>query len=153
MTGAATIDLAQPVIVYIDGSCIGNPGPGGWGYTMRRGDKVREDHGHVSDTTNNRMELQAAIEALSSIMAGSTVEVFTDSQYVQKGMSSWLPAWKAKGWRKASGAPVGNVDLWQSLEQLAGLRRVSWRWVKGHSGDSGNERANLLAQQAARPLM
>jgi ribonuclease HI len=141
------------VTAYIDGSCIGNPGPGGWGYTMRRGDKVRENYGHLPDTTNNRMELQAAIEALSIIKAGSVVEVFTDSQYVQKGITAWITGWKARGWRTAVGASVVNKDLWQRLEEVAGAHRVTWRWVKAHAGDPGNERADALAQRGARLAM
>lgn len=143
-------DLTIPVVVYTDGSCIGNPGPGGWGVHMKRGDKVRELFGHVLGTTNNRMELQAVIEALSVIKKESLVEVVTDSQYVQKGMTEWLPGWKARGWKKSDGKPVENVDLWTCLEKLARTHRVTWRLVRGHAGDPGNERANVLAQRAAR---
>jgi ribonuclease HI len=136
---------AEVVQIYADGACRGNPGPGGWGAILREGGTEKEIFGGEPQTTNNRMELTAVIRALETLGRSSTVEVYTDSQYVQKGISEWLPDWKRRGWRTADKKPVKNVDLWQELERLAGKHRVTWHWVKGHAGHPENERADALA--------
>jgi ribonuclease HI len=138
---------AEVVQVYADGACKGNPGPGGWGAILRAGGSEKELFGGVSQTTNNRMELTAVVRALEALEHPSTVEVYTDSQYVQKGISEWLPDWKRRGWRTADKKPVKNVDLWQELERVAGKHRVTWHWVKGHAGHPENERADELANR------
>jgi len=135
------------VQIYADGACKGNPGPGGWGAILRDGGREKEIFGGEQHTTNNRMELTAVIRALETLKHPSTVEVYTDSQYVQKGISEWLPDWKRRGWRTADKKPVKNVDLWQELERAAGRHRVSWHWVKGHAGHPENERADALANR------
>jgi len=140
------------VRIYADGACKGNPGPGGWGAIVRAGGSERELYGGEHQTTNNRMELTAVIRALESIDASSGVEVYTDSQYVQKGISEWLPDWKRRGWRTADRKPVKNVDLWQRLERAAAAHRVSWHWIKGHAGHPENERADALANRGAEEL-
>ena len=133
------------VEVYADGACRGNPGPGGWGALLVAGGKERELHGGEPATTNNRMELTAVIRALDALPRGSRVRLYTDSQYVQKGMTEWLAAWKRRGWRTADKKPVKNEDLWRALEAAAGGHQVEWHWVKGHAGHPGNERADALA--------
>jgi ribonuclease HI len=138
---------AEVVQVYADGACKGNPGPGGWGAILMEGGNEKELFGGSPQTTNNRMELTAVIRALEALKHPSTVEVYTYSQYVQKGISEWLPDWKRRGWRTADKKPVKNVDLWQELEQVAGKHRVSWHWVKGHAGHPENERADELANR------
>ncbi|HTQ73086.1 MAG TPA: ribonuclease HI [Burkholderiales bacterium] len=143
---------AEAVRIYADGACKGNPGPGGWGAIVRAGGSERELYGGERQTTNNRMELTAVIRALESIEAPSGVEVYTDSQYVQKGISEWLPDWKRRGWRTADKKPVKNVDLWQRLERAAAAHRVSWHWIKGHAGHPENERADALANRGAEEL-
>jgi len=135
------------VQIYADGACKGNPGPGGWGAILRDGGREKEIFGGEPHTTNNRMELTAVIRALETLKHPSTVEVYTDSQYVQKGISEWLPDWKRRGWRTADKKPVKNVDLWQELERAAGKHRVTWHWVKGHAGHPENERADALANR------
>jgi len=135
------------VVVYADGACRGNPGPGGWGVWLRSGEHQKELFGGDANTTNNRMELTAAIEALASLKVRCQVTLFTDSQYVCQGITVWLAAWKSRGWRTASKQPVKNVDLWQRLDCLNAQHEVTWRWVKGHSGDPGNERADQLANR------
>jgi len=138
---------ADRVQIYADGACRGNPGPGGWGAILREGPSEKEIFGGEPQTTNNRMELTAVIRALETLRQPSAVEVYTDSQYVQKGISEWLPDWKRRGWLTADKKPVKNVDLWQELERLAGRHRVSWHWVKGHAGHPENERADALANR------
>lgn len=143
------------VDVYTDGACKGNPGPGGWGVLLRFGESEKTLHGGEAETTNNRMELQAVIEALRALKRSCAVRVHTDSQYVQKGISEWLPAWKARQWKTAGGQPVKNRDLWEALDSLAASHRVEWHWVRGHAGHPENERADALAnlgvtQQARR---
>ena len=138
---------AEVVQIYADGACRGNPGPGGWGAILRDEGRDQEIFGGEPQTTNNRMELTAVIRALETLERPSTVEVYTDSQYVQKGISEWLPDWKRRGWRTADKKPVKNVDLWQRLEGVAGKHRVTWRWVKGHAGHPENERADALANR------
>jgi ribonuclease HI len=137
------------VIIYTDGACKGNPGPGGWGVLMRSGAVEKTLHGGERETTNNRMELTAVIEALKALKRPCQVTLYLDSEYVRKGVTEWLAGWKAKGWKTAARQPVKNVDLWQALDDLvqgAG-HRIEWRWVKGHAGDPGNERADALANQ------
>lgn len=136
------------VIIYTDGACRGNPGIGGWGALIRSGEHEKPIKGSESETTNNRMELQAAIEALKTLEERSQVELYTDSQYLQKGILQWLDGWKRKGWKRAKGKPVKNRDLWEKLDKLRNQHEIDWRWVKGHSGDPGNERADQLANQA-----
>ncbi len=135
------------VEIYTDGACKGNPGPGGWGVLLRSGDTVKELHGGEPSTTNNRMELMAVIRALEALRRPCAVTLYLDSQYVLKGITEWLPGWKAKGWKTASKQPVKNVELWQRLDDLLqkGGHVVDWRWVRGHTGDAGNERADALA--------
>ena len=135
----------QKVEIYTDGACKGNPGPGGWGAVLRFGPHEKEIFGGEANTTNNRMELLAVIEALRLLKRPCTIAVHTDSQYVQKGISEWLKGWKARGWRTASKEPVKNADLWQTLDSLTQPHRISWHWVKGHAGHPENERADRLA--------
>lgn len=134
-----------PVEIWTDGACKGNPGPGGWGVLMRHGKHEKTMHGGEPDTTNNRMELQAVIQALKALKRPCHVIVHTDSQYVQKGMKEWLAGWKQRGWRTADKKPVKNADLWQELDALVQQHELTWRWVRGHAGDPGNERADQLA--------
>ena len=141
------------VIIYTDGACKGNPGPGGWGVLMISGDHRRELHGGETRTTNNRMELTAAIEALRALKRHCRVRLFTDSSYVKQGIETWIHGWKRNGWRTADKKPVKNADLWQTLDELAATHRVEWRWVKGHAGDPGNERADVLANRGAAAFM
>ncbi len=136
------------VEVYTDGACRGNPGPGGWGAILRWGKHEKELRGAVQETTNNRMELTAAIEALAALKRRCKVTLYTDSNYLKKGITEWLPRWKSRGWRTAGKKPVKNVDLWLRLDALQQRHAVSWRWVKGHAGTAGNERADELANQA-----
>lgn len=137
------------VEIYTDGACKGNPGPGGWGVLLRAGTSEKELFGGEVGTTNNRMELRAVIEALSALKRPCDVVLHVDSQYVLKGMTEWLPGWKARGWRTAGKQPVKNVDLWQQLDALVNVagHRIEWRWVRGHNGDPGNERADELANR------
>jgi ribonuclease HI len=136
---------AEAVEVYADGACRGNPGPGGWGVLLRQGGRERELHGGEAHTTNNRMELTAVIRALEALQPGAAVRVYTDSQYVQKGISGWIHDWKRRGWRTADKKPVKNQDLWQRLDELARGHAVQWHWVRGHAGHPENERADALA--------
>lgn len=136
------------VTAYTDGACRGNPGPGGWGVVLLFGKHRREMKGYEPDTTNNRMELRAAIEALSALRQPCEVDLHTDSQYLRNGMQSWLANWKRNGWRTAARKPVKNADLWQQLDELAARHRVRWHWVKGHDGHPENERTDQLANQA-----
>jgi Ribonuclease HI len=143
------------VEIYTDGACKGNPGPGGWGVWLRSGSHEKELFGGEPSTTNNRMELRAVIEALAALKRPCAVTLHLDSQYVRKGITEWLAGWKAKGWRTASGQPVKNVDLWQQLDALVRERghRIEWRWVRGHSGHPGNERADALANQGVAQVL
>ena len=136
-----------PVEIYTDGACRGNPGPGGWGVLLRAGTAEKELHGGEAETTNNRMELLAAIEGLAALKRSCLVDLYTDSQYLRQGIEEWLPNWKTRGWRTSARKPVKNADLWQLLDELAGQHQVDWRWVRGHSGNPGNERADLLANR------
>jgi len=141
------------VEIFTDGACKGNPGPGGWGALLRYGDKERELFGGEHDTTNNRMELRAAIEALRALSRPCEVVLTTDSEYVRNGITSWLDGWKAKNWKTAARKPVKNVDLWQALDEQNQRHQVEWRWVKGHSGHPGNERADALANRGIDELI
>jgi ribonuclease HI len=140
---------APKVVVYTDGACKGNPGPGGWGVWMVSGPHEKELWGGERSTTNNRMELTAVIEALNLLKRPCDVVLYTDSEYVRKGITEWIVGWKRRGWKTADNKPVKNADLWQTLEQAATRHRVDWRWVKGHAGDPGNERADSLANRGA----
>jgi ribonuclease HI len=135
------------VVIYTDGACKGNPGPGGWGAWLRYGSHERELCGGEQLTTNNRMELMAVIQALTALSRPCNVTIHTDSEYVRKGITEWIHGWKQRGWKTADKKPVKNQDLWQRLEALSQLHRINWRWVKGHAGDPGNERADALANQ------
>jgi ribonuclease HI len=140
------------VIIYTDGACKGNPGPGGWGAILISGDHRRELYGGEAHTTNNRMELSGAIAALAALKRQCRVQLYTDSQYVRLGITEWLPQWKKRGWKTADRKPVKNDDLWRALEELIGRHEVHWHWVRGHSGDPGNERADELANLGIREL-
>ena len=141
------------VTIYTDGACRGNPGPGGWGAVLRSGAHEKELKGAEPATTNNRMELTAAIRALAALKRGYTVELFTDSEYVRKGITEWVQQWKKRDWRTADRKPVKNVDLWQALEQEIARHRIDWHWVKGHAGVPGNERADQLANEAIDEML
>lgn len=133
------------VVMYTDGACSGNPGPGGWGVYLSYNDHEKDLNGGESDTTNNRMELMAAIQGLETLTKSCDVDLYTDSTYVMKGMTEWLEGWKAKGWKTASKKPVKNKDLWERFDIAIQRHNVKFHWVKGHSGDPGNERADQLA--------
>jgi ribonuclease HI len=137
------------VQIYTDGACKGNPGPGGWGAWLKSGATEKELFGGELNTTNNRMELQAVIEGLGALKRPCKVILYLDSQYVRMGITEWIHGWKAKGWRTSTKQPVKNVELWQQLDKLVskGGHQIEWRWVKGHSGDPGNERADALANK------
>lgn len=140
------------VEIYTDGACRGNPGPGGWGVLLRSGDHERELWGGEALTTNNRMELTAAIEGLRRLKRPCTVDLYTDSQYVRLGITEWLANWKRKGWRNASKKPVKNQDLWRALDEETARHEIRWHWVKGHSGHPENERADELANRGIDEL-
>lgn len=142
---------SNPVIIYSDGACSGNPGPGGWGAVLIYGDKRKEISGGEPMTTNNRMELRAATEALMALKRSCSAELHTDSEYLRKGITEWIGKWKANGWRTASRDPVKNADLWQALDEARQRHKVSWHWVKGHAGEVENERADELARQGMAP--
>ncbi len=135
------------ITIHTDGACKGNPGPGGWGAVLQFNGHTRELKGGERQTTNNRMELTAAIRALETLREPCAVTLYTDSVYVMQGLTQWLPGWKARGWRTADRKPVTNPDLWQALDAAAARHRIDWRWVKGHSGDPGNEAADRLANE------
>ena len=143
---------AKQVVIHADGACRGNPGPGGWGAILSCAGQDKEIFGGEPATTNNRMELTAVIRALESLKERCEVNVYTDSQYVQKGISEWVLSWKRRGWRTADKKPVKNVDLWQQLDALAAGHSVRWHWVKGHAGHDGNERADVLANRGVDSL-
>ncbi len=140
------------VIIHTDGACSGNPGPGGWGAVLDWKGQRKELRGAEPATTNNRMELQAAIEALNALTRPATVELHTDSTYVMKGISEWLPGWKKRGWKTAAKKPVKNADLWRALDEAASRHKVDWRWIKGHAGHEHNERADELARLAIKEM-
>ncbi len=137
------------VEIYTDGACKGNPGPGGWGVVLKSGTLEKELFGGELGTTNNRMEMTAVIEALAALKQPCEVTLYLDSQYVLKGITEWIQGWKARGWRTASKEPVKNVELWQKLDALvvSGGHKIDWRWVRGHTGNPGNERADMLANR------
>ncbi len=139
--------MTPSVVIYTDGACSGNPGPGGWGAILISGEHRRDIMGGEPDTTNNRMELMAAIQALEALKKPCKVELHTDSTYVMKGISEWIHGWKAKGWRTADKKPVKNEDLWRRLDAARSHHDVAWRWVKGHAGHELNEHADALARQ------
>ena len=154
MAGESTGDGSDtPLVLYTDGACSGNPGPGGWGVLIRRGAAEETRCGGAPETTNNRMELQAAIEALKNVPDGGAATLHTDSSYVKDGITRWIAGWKAGGWLTAARKPVKNRDLWQVLDDLRNGRRIEWRWVKGHAGNRGNERADELARQGMAPFL
>jgi ribonuclease HI len=142
----------KPVIIYSDGACSGNPGPGGWGAVLIYGDKRREISGGEPLTTNNRMELRAAAEALAALKRPSCAELHTDSEYLRKGITEWITKWKANGWKTAAKEPVKNADLWRLLDEARQRHKISWHWVKGHAGEAENERADELARSGMAPF-
>ena len=142
--------IARPTVtIYTDGACKGNPGPGGWGAWLAWDGHEKELCGGESSTTNNRMELTAVIEALGALKRTCEVTIHTDSQYVRKGITEWIHGWKQRGWLTADRKPVKNADLWRRLDSMASVHHIDWRWVKGHAGDPGNERADALANRGA----
>ena len=141
--------MSKLIEIWTDGACSGNPGPGGWGALMVSGDYRKELHGGEAETTNNRMELMAAIEALNALKKPSKVRLHTDSMYVKDGLTKWIHGWKRNGWKTAAKKPVKNKDLWQALEEACARHDVEWKWVRGHDGDEGNERADELARLGA----
>jgi ribonuclease HI len=155
MTQARAAGAAHktPVDIYTDGACRGNPGPGGWGAVLISGDHRREIGGGEISTTNNRMELTAAIRALESLRRHCDVRLYTDSQYLRNGITEWLPQWKRRDWRTAARKPVKNVDLWQALEAAIERHDIEWHWVRAHAGNVGNERADRLANEAIDELL
>ena len=144
--------MSERVIIHTDGACSGNPGPGGWGAVLQYGTTIRELKGGAALTTNNQMELTAAIEALNALKRPVQVELHTDSNYVKDGLTKWIHGWKKNGWKTAEKKPVKNVDLWQRLEQALSRHTVRWHWVKGHAGHDLNERADELAREAIAEL-
>lgn len=145
--------MAAEVKIYTDGACRGNPGPGGWGVILEYGKEAKMLYGSEAATTNNRMELTAAIQALSALKRPCKIELYSDSKYVLQGITEWLPNWKQKGWRTAAKKPVMNSDLWQRLDALASMHDITWRWVKGHSGHVQNELADQLANKGIDELL
>jgi ribonuclease HI len=139
----------KQVVLVTDGSCLGNPGPGGWAYILRYGQHTREMTGADPHTTNNRMELSAAVEGLRALKEKCSVEVITDSEYVKNGITKWISGWKKRNWRKADGQPVLNQDLWQALDQQAARHQIIWKWTKGHADHEDNNRCDELARDAA----
>ncbi len=142
-----------PVMIYTDGACSGNPGPGGWGAILSYRDRCREISGGEALTTNNRMELMAAISALEALTRRSRVEIHTDSAYLRDGITKWIHSWKRNGWKTADKKPVKNVELWQRLDEARNRHDIKWHWVKGHAGHPENERADELAREAMKPFL
>ena len=155
MTAPTQNTSTQPVIIYTDCACKGNPGPGGWGALLSQGGVEKEIFGGELGTTNNRMELSAVIEALAALKKPCNVTLYLDSEYVRKGITEWIHGWKARGWKTAAKAPVKNVDLWQMLDAIVigSGHEIDWRWVKGHAGDPGNERADGLANKGVEKAL
>lgn len=144
--------MTQVIEIYTDGACRGNPGPGGWGALLISGKHQKTMHGGEADSTNNRMELTAAIEALNALKGHSNVILYTDSKYVMDGINKWMPDWKKRGWKTAAKKPVKNKDLWQALDEAVSRHDIDWRWVKGHDGNPGNEMADELANRGIDEL-
>ena len=144
--------MSENVIIHTDGACSGNPGPGGWGAVLQYGSTVKELKGGAALTTNNQMELTAAIEALTALKRACTVELHTDSNYVKDGLTKWIHGWKQNGWRTKDKKPVKNVELWQALDAATQRHTINWHWVKGHNGDLMNERADELANEGMAPF-
>jgi ribonuclease HI len=140
------------VVIYTDGACRGNPGPGGWGVLLLAGDAEKEFYGGEAETTNNRMELTAAIRAIAALNRRCNVTIYTDSEYVRRGITEWIDQWKRRGWKTAGRKPVKNEDLWRELDGAVASQDIEWRWVKGHSGDPENERADELANRGIDEL-
>ena len=145
--------MTKNVVIYTDGACSGNPGPGGWGAILTFEGHEREIFGGEADTTNNRMELMAAISALETLTRACTVDLHTDSQYLRGGVMGWMDNWKKRGWLTADKKPVKNIELWQRLDEARGRHEVSWHWVKGHAGHEMNERADELARRGMKPFL
>lgn len=137
--------MVESVIIYTDGACRGNPGPGGWGVLLQYKGKIKELYGGEQESTNNRMELMAAIQGLETLSRACNVQLYTDSKYVLQGITEWMPNWKKRGWKTVAKKPVKNEDLWRKLDSAIQKHKIDWQWVKGHSGDAGNERADTLA--------
>ena len=152
MNPATPDPAAELVVIYTDGACKGNPGPGGWGAWLRWGAHEKELFGGEPLTTNNRMELTAVIESLALLKRRTPVAVYTDSEYVKNGITTWIHGWKQRGWRTAGNKPVKNIELWQQLDGLVVQHSVQWHWVRGHTGDPGNERADALANRGVDSL-
>ena len=144
--------MADKVIIHTDGACSGNPGPGGWGAVLQYNGTIKELKGGETLTTNNRMELTAATEALNALKRSCEVELHTDSTYVKDGLTKWIFSWKKNGWKTADKKPVKNVELWQALDLAVARHKIDWRWVKGHAGDEWNERADELANEGMAPF-
>jgi ribonuclease HI len=144
--------MTERVIIHTDGACSGNPGPGGWGAVLQYGDTIKELKGGAQLTTNNQMELTAAIEALNALKRPVQVELHTDSVYVKDGLNKWIHGWKRNGWRTSDKKPVKNVELWQALDKAVSRHTIEWHWVKGHNGDEMNERADELANEGMAPF-
>lgn len=142
----------KTITIYTDGACSGNPGPGGWGAILKYNDHQKELNGGAADTTNNRMELMAAISSLQSLKEPCQVDLYTDSVYVRDGISKWIEGWKRNGWKTAAKAPVKNAELWQELDAARKIHKVTWHWVKGHAGHPENERADELAREGMAPF-
>ena len=145
-------DQGDRVTIHTDGSCLSNPGPGGWAAILRWRDNEREIVGHEPDTTNNRMELMATIMGLNAVTRAMPIDLHTDSRYVMNGVQEWMPRWKVNGWKTASKKPVANQDLWQQLDEAVSRHHIRWHWVKGHAGDEFNERCDQLARTAAESI-
>jgi ribonuclease HI len=144
--------LTKTIEIYTDGACRGNPGPGGWGALLIAGQRRKTMHGGEAETTNNRMELTAAIKALNALRSRSNVILYTDSKYVMDGINEWMPNWKKRGWKTAARKPVKNKDLWQALDEAVERHDIDWRWVRGHDGNPGNEMADELANRGIDEL-
>ena len=144
--------MTKTIEIYTDGACRGNPGPGGWGALLIAGHRRKTMHGGEPETTNNRMELTAAIEALNALKGGRKVVLHTDSKYVMDGIKEWMPNWKKRGWKTTAKKPVKNKDLWQALDEATSRHDIEWKWVKGHDGNAGNEEADALANLGIEEL-